>query len=149
KGERRGRRRFDHRWHHEVVEERRPCVVRRVRHLQDLEPQGAHRAQPPDRRGDQDPEAPRAPVLRWQGSPAGRQVAAWYTEGSSNARFSRCRRVAQRLERLLDTQEVGGSSPPVPTIRLALSNAICTARSWQAIRRTGVEGPRSWQATAD
>src|SRR5258708_6252790 len=25
------------------------------------------------------------------------------------------RRVAQRLERLLDTQEVGGSSPPVPT----------------------------------
>ena len=29
--------------------------------------------------------------------------------------FSRCRRVAQRLERLLDTQEVGGSSPPVPT----------------------------------
>src|SRR5437870_13811610 len=28
---------------------------------------------------------------------------------------SRCRRVAQRLERLLDTQEVGGSSPPVPT----------------------------------
>src|SRR5262249_55013212 len=26
-----------------------------------------------------------------------------------------CRRVAQRLERLLDTQEVGGSSPPVPT----------------------------------
>src|SRR5437660_2434045 len=31
---------------------------------------------------------------------------------SANAR---CRRVAQRLERLLDTQEVGGSSPPVPT----------------------------------
>src|SRR5262249_34253352 len=29
--------------------------------------------------------------------------------------FSRRRRVAQRLERLLDTQEVGGSSPPVPT----------------------------------
>src|SRR5262249_42984093 len=27
----------------------------------------------------------------------------------------RRRRVAQRLERLLDTQEVGGSSPPVPT----------------------------------
>src|SRR5258707_3701687 len=35
----------------------------------------------------------------------------------------RCRRVAQRLERLLDTQEVGGSSPPVPTIRLALSDS--------------------------
>ena len=35
--------------------------------------------------------------------------------------FSRRRRVAQRLERLLDTQEVGGSSPPVPTIRFALS----------------------------
>ena len=32
--------------------------------------------------------------------------------------FSRHRRVAQRLERLLDTQEVGGSSPPVPTTRL-------------------------------
>ena len=43
--------------------------------------------------------------------------------------FSRCRRVAQRLERLLDTQEVGGSSPPVPTIEarcLALTNLIAS-----------------------
>ena len=37
-----------------------------------------------------------------------------YTDRSSH--ISRCRRVAQRLERLLDTQEVGGSSPPVPTM---------------------------------
>ena len=38
--------------------------------------------------------------------------------------FSRRRRVAQRLERLLDTQEVGGSSPPVPTsLRYAVGAA--------------------------
>ena len=42
--------------------------------------------------------------------------------------FSRCRRVAQRLERLLDTQEVGGSSPPVPTIRSRSSARSTPAR---------------------
>ena len=43
--------------------------------------------------------------------------------------FSRCRRVAQRLERLLDTQEVGGSSPPVPTIdRRRLVSQPCYRR---------------------
>ena len=40
--------------------------------------------------------------------------------------FSRCRRVAQRLERLLDTQEVGGSSPPVPTMS-SFAPAVTTA----------------------
>ncbi len=46
----------------------------------------------------------------------------------------RCRRVAQRLERLLDTQEVGGSSPPVPTIRLGRSAASLMASRWRASR---------------
>ena len=38
------------------------------------QPQSAHRAQPADRRGDQDSEAPRAAVLRRQGTEAGGQV---------------------------------------------------------------------------
>src|SRR6185436_8554050 len=39
-----------------------------------------------------------------------------------------CRRVAQRLERLLDTQEVGGSSPPVPTSLRARANTAKSTR---------------------
>ena len=47
--------------------------------------------------------------------------------------FSRHRRVAQWLERLLDTQEVGGSSPLVPTIRLRRSRE--RQLGWQAARQ--------------
>src|SRR5713226_2175488 len=49
-----------------------------------------------------------------------------YTHRSSNVGFCRCRRVAQRLERLLDTQEVGGSSPPVPTTLRSLEMSQVT-----------------------
>ena len=44
-----------------------------------------------------------------------RSPVSCYTDRSVRPVFSRHRRVAQWLERLLDTQEVGGSSPPVPT----------------------------------
>jgi hypothetical protein len=54
--------------------------------------------------------------------------------------FSRHRRVAQWLERLLDTQEVSGSTPPAPTIlrslrelRMASQLALtCVNSGWQA-----------------
>src|SRR5205814_3342875 len=60
---------------------------------------------------------------------------------SANAR---CRRVAQRLERLLDTQEVGGSSPPVPTNLRSQMPAKVVRRS-SASRSEG--GPPSGRAS--
>ena len=59
-------------------------------------------------------------------SPAGRRAeqtgarltprnSPWYTGRSRKGLCAWSRRVAQGLERLLDTQEVGGSIPPVPT----------------------------------
>ena len=44
--------------------------------------------------------------------------SGWYTDRSRSGPGARNRRVAQGLERLLDTQEVGGSIPLVPTIPL-------------------------------
>ena len=55
-------------------------------------------------------------------SPRKRPRKFWYTDRSSKARFfNTCRHVAQWLERLLDTQEVGGSTPLVPTTCRTLS----------------------------
>src|SRR5262245_36330788 len=52
--------------------------------------------------------------------------------------FSRRRRVAQRLERLLDTQEVGGSSPPVPTTRLTFVSPLANRRFARGEPATGM-----------
>ena len=48
--------------------------LRRVRHVQDGAAEGAHRAQPADRRRNQDSEAPRGPFQRRQGAQAVTQL---------------------------------------------------------------------------
>ena len=48
--------------------------VRRLRHVQDRAAQGAHRAQPADRRRHQDSEAPRRPLQRRQGAQDGAEL---------------------------------------------------------------------------
>src|SRR5262249_593961 len=67
-GERRRSRGVAHRRHYASAEKGQLRLLCRFRHLQDGEPQGTRRAQPSDRCGDSDPEAPRPALLRRQGA---------------------------------------------------------------------------------
>ena len=95
--------------------------------------QPAPTADPGAREGHRARPGKSSPLPRPPAWLASRQSGSPNTESSPDIlKCLQCRRVAQRLERLLDTQEVGGSSPPVPTKPCACSGRSCRANAWQA-----------------
>ena len=100
---------------HARAQEGRRDHVRRVRHVQDVTAPRAHASNP---RTGAAIKIPKRRVVRFTAGKALKSASDRLSAiifRSEVAYVLTCRRVAQRLERLLDTQEVSGSIPPAPT----------------------------------